>query len=116
MDNFPGPFHCIIMQGGALAQVRILGFIKWECGQQVLGMISPVHSTSVRPTEILHPALGTQHKKDMNLLDWIQRKATKMVTGMEYQPYEERLKELELSCLKEKRLKGGIIVAFQYLK
>lgn len=80
------------------------------------GLILPLDSPSVRPTEILHPALGTQQKKGMNLLEWIQRKVTKMITGMEHLSYRERLKELELSSLKERRLKEGLIVAFQYLK
>ena len=31
-----------------------------------------------------------QHKKDIRLLDWIQRKAMKMIRGLEHLSYEDR--------------------------
>ena len=45
----------------------------------------------------------------------IQRRATKVIQGMEYLSYEDRLGELGLSSLDKRRLKD-LIVAFQYLK
>lgn len=59
---------------------------------------------------------GSQHKKDMELLEKVQSKDTKMIRGLKYLPYKDRLRELSLSSLEKKRLKGDLIVAFQYLK
>ncbi|KFV55513.1 hypothetical protein N328_01268, partial [Gavia stellata] len=56
---------------------------------------------------------GPQYKTDMDLLELVQRRATKMVRGIEHLSYEDRLRELGLFSLKKKRLH---IATFQYLK
>ena len=33
-----------------------------------------------------------QHKEDMDVLEWVQRRATKMIRGPEYLSYEDRLR------------------------
>jgi ribonuclease P/MRP protein subunit RPP40 len=56
------------------------------------------------------------YQKDIDLIEGVHRRATKLVVGMTGMSYEERLKFLDMTTLETRRVRGGLIEVFKIMK
>src|SRR6218665_1705252 len=93
-----------------------LGMIRRTIVSRDKDTILRLYKTLVRPQleyciQVWSPCL----KQDMEKLEKVQRRATKMIQGYKYLSYEEMLKWCGLTTLEKRRSRGDLIEAYKII-
>jgi len=105
-------------QGDLTAQKanHVLGCIQRSAASRAREVVLPLCSVLVRPHLEYCIQMGSpQYRRDVELLECVQRRPTEMIQGMKYLSYEDRLRELGLISLEKRKLRGDLRVTFQHL-
>ena len=92
----------------------MLGMLKRTFISRNTNIWKKLYTTYVRPH--LEFAVSTWNpylQKDINSIEKVQRRATKVSYAIKNISYEERLKNLKLTTLKDRRLRGDLIQKYK---
>ena len=96
---------------------QVLGMIRRNITYKEKSLIVPLYKAIVRPhLEYCIQAWIPYLRKDIDMLEKIQRRATKLIPGLRDLRYEERLKECGLTTLETRRVRGDQIEVFNPLR
>jgi hypothetical protein len=95
---------------------QVLGLIRRSFTHIDCELMSLLFTALVRPhleygNVVWHPFL----LKDIQMIEKVQHRATKMVPGLAKLQYEDRLKRMNLPTLAYRRLRGDVIEVFKYM-
>ena len=96
---------------------RMLGYIRKSITSKSKEIILPLYRGLVRPhleyaVQFWSPFL----KKDIELLERVQHRATKMIHGFSGMDYGDRLGALNMYSLEDRRTRGDLIQVFKFIK
>jgi Reverse transcriptase (RNA-dependent DNA polymerase) len=115
VDNTGKPSNHVVHAANKANQ--LLGLIRRGFAYMDGALMKQLYTAIVRPhleyaNVVWHPYL----KRDIELLERVQHRATRLVPGFAKIKYEERLRRLDLPTLAYRRYRGDAIEVFKYLK
>ena len=96
---------------------QILGVIRRTFQHLDRESFLMLYKSLVRPQiEYANQVWAPKLKRQINSIENVQRRATRMIPGLKDLPYEERLRTLKLPSLSYRRLRGDLIEMFKIVK
>ena len=95
---------------------KMLGFIKRNVSYKSKYVIRSLYNSYVRPhLEYCMQAWQPHHEQDLNMLESVQRRATKLIPGLKNKEYKDRLIELNMFSVRHRFLRGDLIEVFKIM-
>ena len=96
---------------------KLVGFIGRAFENKSETVLLKLYNSLVRPhLEYCVQFWSPYYQKDIDKLERVQRRLTKMIPRLRNMPYEERLKSLNLFSLSKRRMRGDLIEVFKIFK
>jgi hypothetical protein len=96
---------------------RTLGMFNRSFEHKTIDTVKTVYKSLIRPhLEYCVQAWSPSLKKDIALMESVQRRATKLVPELKDKSYDERLNVFNLTSHEERRERGDMIQTFQIIK
>lgn len=93
---------------------RVLGQIRSSFSCMDQDILKPLYVALVRPhLEYAVSSWNPATKTNINILERVQRRATKMVKKLKSKQYEERLQAIGLTNLEDRRVRGDLIQMYK---
>ena len=112
-DNLKPSLQCV---EAAKKASSALGIIKRTFSTFEISSFALLYKTYVRcHMEYCVQAWNPYYRKDIDILEKIQRRATRMVPELRHLSYSDRLQRLKLTSLEDRRQRGDLIEAYKII-